>query len=73
MEKFEVFGEFKLDVSKEVEAGSHESAFQHAIETLGSENIELYELKVTTTSGEVITLKVHDMNLEWQNAFGEDE
>lgn len=77
MENYEVYGELRFDVSKEVEAESHQEAMQKAYEFLNS-NSEIVSVILKDINGNQIEFALnkgalHNMNVDWQEVFGENE
>ncbi|MGG3684858.1 hypothetical protein [Aeribacillus composti] len=56
-----------------INAGSENEAIAEIITKLNSFNIEIDEISIKTSNGEVVTLKVHDVDMDWESIVEDDE
>jgi hypothetical protein len=67
MKDYRLQGTFVFPVSMIVKGGSEIEAIQKAIELLNSYNIMSDSLNLQTCNGIVHTVKVHDVEVEWES------
>ncbi|MEK4175126.1 hypothetical protein NSS70_10865 [Aeribacillus sp. FSL K6-2848] len=73
LKKYLAQGTLSFAVSKLINAGSENEAIAEIITKLNSFNIEIDEISIKTSNGEVVTLKVHDVDMDWESIVEDDE